>query len=64
MVEVEDTTVKLTGELIISFIINVILVLPASIAVANPDEDMIATLGFELLQEVTFSVISPVEPSE
>lgn len=64
VVEVEDTTVKPTGELVIPFSINVILVLPASIAVASPDEDIVATLGFELLQEATFSVISPARPLE
>ena len=49
--EVTVTTFKLTGELVIPFIVAVILVFPAANPVAKPPEpakDMIATLILEL----------------
>jgi hypothetical protein len=56
-------TVNFAAGLVFPDRVAVISVLPSSIPVANPLEDIVATLEAELTQ-VTLEVISAVEPSE
>lgn len=62
-VGVEATTVKLTGGLVTPNMLTVILVFPATMPLAKPAKDMVATSGLELAQfaRVFMYTISPFE---
>jgi hypothetical protein len=63
MVDAEATTVKLTAGLVTtSGTVAVILVIPAAIPVAKPDDVIVAVVGVSL-DHITSEVISSVEPS-
>jgi hypothetical protein len=63
MVDAEATTVKLTAGLVTtSGTVAVILVVPAAIPVAKPDDVIVAVVGVSL-DHITSEVISSVEPS-